>query len=459
MFEFDTLDDQYSEITPDILKLANLSIENSSIQAEWFQKYQVNRGLRDLNGNGVLTGLTEISEIKSFDVIDGQKTPCQGELYYRGYSIQNIVDGFIKDKRFGFEEISYLLLFGTLPGGSQLEQFDGMLADYRTLPTSFVRDIIMKAPSSDMMNTLARSVLTLYAYDTKANDVSIPNVLRQSLLLISLFPLLAVYGYQAYRHYFAGDSLFIHTPRQGLSTAELILHLLRPDSKYTELEARILDLALVLHAEHGGGNNSTFTTHVISSSGTDTYSVIAASLGSLKGPKHGGANIKVVQMFTEMKNTLQDWTDEDAVADYLKKLLHKEAFDKAGLIYGMGHAVYSLSDPRANLFKQFVKSLADEKGKQKEFQLYSLVERLASKVIAQERKIYKGVSANIDFYSGFVYSMLDLPEELYTPIFAIARISGWSAHRIEELINVGKIIRPAYMNVCPHKDYIPMEER
>lgn len=459
MFEFDTLDDQYSEITPDILKLANLSIENSSIQAEWFQKYQVNRGLRDLNGNGVLTGLTEISEIKSFDMIDGKKTPCQGELYYRGYSIQNIVDGFIKDKRFGFEEISYLLLFGTLPDGSQLKQFNGMLADYRTLPTSFVRDIIMKAPSSDMMNTLARSVLTLYAYDTKANDVSIPNVLRQSLLLISLFPLLAVYGYQAYRHYFAGDSLFIHTPQQGLSTAELILHLLRPDSKYTELEARILDLALVLHAEHGGGNNSTFTTHVISSSGTDTYSVIAASLGSLKGPKHGGANIKVVQMFTEMKNTLQDWTDEEAVAGYLKKLLHKEAFDKTGLIYGMGHAVYSLSDPRANLFKQFVKSLADEKGKQKEFQLYSLVERLASKVIAQERKIYKGVSANIDFYSGFVYSMLDLPEELYTPIFAIARISGWSAHRIEELINVGKIIRPAYMNVCPHKDYIPMEER
>lgn len=459
MFEFDTLDDQYSEITPDILKLANLSIENSSIQAEWFQKYQVNRGLRDLNGNGVLTGLTEISEIKSFDMIDGKKTPCQGELYYRGYSIQNIVDGFIKDKRFGFEEISYLLLFGTLPDGGQLEQFNGMLADYRTLPTSFVRDIILKAPSSDMMNTLARSVLTLYAYDTKANDVSIPNVLRQSLLLISLFPLLAVYGYQAYRHYFAGDSLFIHTPQHGLSTAELILHLLRHDSKYTELEARILDLALVLHAEHGGGNNSTFTTHVISSSGTDTYSVIAASLGSLKGPKHGGANIKVVQMFTEMKNTLHDWTDEEAVADYLKKLLHKEAFDKTGLIYGMGHAVYSLSDPRANLFKQFVKSLADEKGKQKEFQLYSLVERLASKVIAQERKIYKGVSANIDFYSGFVYSMLDLPEELYTPIFAIARISGWSAHRIEELINVGKIIRPAYMNVCPHKNYIPMEER
>ncbi len=459
MFEFDTLDDKYSEVTPEIKRLAQLSVENSSIDLDLFQKYQVNRGLRDLNGNGVLTGLTEISDIIAFDYDKGEKIPRDGELYYRGVSINDIVGGFLKDRRFGFEEVTYLLIFGQLPTASQLEEFRGMLEKYRTLPTSFVRDIIMKAPSSDMMNTLARSVLTLYAYDTKANDITIPNVLRQSLLLISLFPLLAVYGYQAYRHYFAGDSLFIHTPKPGLSTAELILYLLRPDSKYTELEAKILDIALVLHAEHGGGNNSTFTTHVISSSGTDTYSVVAAALGSLKGPKHGGANIKVVQMFADMKEKLHDWTDEEEVEAYLRALLHKEAFDKAGLIYGMGHAIYSLSDPRANIFKKFVKSLSEEKGREKEFQLYAMVERLAAKVIADERKIYKGVSANIDFYSGFVYSMLDLPLELYTPIFAIARISGWSAHRIEELINVGKIIRPAYKNVCPHTDYIPMEDR
>lgn len=459
MFEFDTLDDKYSEVTPEIKRLAQLSVENSSIDLELFQKYQVNRGLRDVNGNGVLTGLTEISDIIAFDYKNGEKFPRDGELYYRGISINDIVGGFIKDQRFGFEEATYLLIFGKMPTASQLEEFRGMLEKYRTLPTSFVRDIIMKAPSSDMMNTLARSVLTLYAYDTKANDITIPNVLRQSLLLISLFPLLAVYGYQAYRHYFAGDSLFIHTPKPGLSTAELILHLLRPDSKYTELEAKILDIALVLHAEHGGGNNSTFTTHVISSSGTDTYSVVAAALGSLKGPKHGGANIKVVQMFADMKETLHDWTDEEEIEAYLRALLHKEAFDKAGLIYGMGHAIYSLSDPRANIFKKFVKSLSEEKGREKEFQLYAMVERLAAKVIADERKIYKGVSANIDFYSGFVYSMLDLPLELYTPIFAIARISGWSAHRIEELINVGKIIRPAYKNVCPHTEYIPMEDR
>ena len=334
-----------------------------------------------------------------------------------------------------------------------------MLSDYRTLPTSFVRDIIMKAPSSDMMNTLARSVLTLYSYDENANDIRIENVLRQCLQLIALFPLLSVYGYQAYSHYHDGNSLYIHNPLPELSTAENILRVLRPDSSYTDLEARILDLALVLHAEHGGGNNSTFTTHVVSSSGTDTYSVIAASLGSLKGPKHGGANIKVVQMFEDMKNTLPDWEDEDAVSAYLKALLHKEAFDRAGLIYGMGHAVYSLSDPRANIFKKSVKSLSEAKGREKEYKLYSLVERLAPQIISEERRIYKGVSANIDFYSGFVYSMLDLPIELYTPIFAISRIAGWSAHRLEELINAGKIIRPAYKNVAPRREYIPMEQR
>ena len=365
----------------------------------------------------------------------------------------------MKEERFGFEEVSYLLLFGDLPDNKQLGDFTRILGNYRSLPTSFVRDIIMKAPSSDMMNTLARSVLTLFSYDDNASDVSIPNVLRQCLELIALFPLLAVYGYQAYKHYHDGQSLYIHSPLPELSTAENILHILRPDSQYTALEARILDIALVLHAEHGGGNNSTFTTHVVSSSGTDTYSVIAASLGSLKGPKHGGANIKVVEMFEDLKNTLDDWTDEEQVRKYLVDLLHKRAFDKAGLIYGMGHAIYSVSDPRAEVFKGFVKSLSQEKGLHDEFELYSMVERLAPVIIGEERKIYKGVSANVDFYSGFVYNMLGLPLELFTPIFAIARISGWSAHRLEELINAGKIIRPAYMNVCARNEYVPLEER
>jgi citrate synthase len=458
-YQFNTLDDKYSEITPEIMELTQLCMDNSTIDAELYTKYKVNRGLRDLDGNGVLTGLTEISEIQAFDNVDGKKVPCEGRLFYRGIDIKEFVDGFIKEKRFGFEEAAYLLIFGKLPAPAQLADFCGLLAQYRTLPTSFVRDIIMKSPTSDMMNTLARSVLTLHAYDARANDVSLPNVVRQSLLLTAVFPLLSVYGYQTYRHYFEGDSLFIHTPQPELSTAENILYMLRPDSQYTELEARILDVALVLHAEHGGGNNSTFTTHVVSSSGTDTYSTVAASLGSLKGPKHGGANIKVVQMFEDLKESVTDWTDEDRVAAYLRDLLNKKAFDRAGLIYGMGHAVYSLSDPRADIFKRFVESLSEEKGKSEEFRLYSMVERLAAKIIAEERKIYKGVSANIDFYSGFVYSMLDLPLELYTPIFAIARIAGWSAHRVEELINAGKIIRPAYLNVGPRKAYVPLQNR
>lgn len=456
---FNTLDSKYSEVTKEILDLTDLCIKNSKIDTELYSKYAVNRGLRDVNGNGVLTGLTEISEIQAFDTSTGEKLPCEGELYYRGYDVNKIVSGFIKEKRFGFEEVTYLLIFGDLPTKEQLADFQKLLAKYRTLPTSFVRDIIMKAPSADMMNTLARSVLTLHAYDTKANDISIPNVLRQSLLLISVFPLLAVYGYQAFKHYHEGDNFFIHTPKPELSTAENILYMLRQDCKYTELEAKILDVALVLHAEHGGGNNSTFTTHVVSSSGTDTYSVVAASLGSLKGPKHGGANIKVVQMFEDLKKNVPDWTDEEKVSQYLLKLLRKEAFDKAGLIYGMGHAIYSISDPRANIFKKFVESLSVEKGREEEFKLYAMVEKLAKKVIGEERKIYKGVSANVDFYSGFVYNMLDLPLELYTPIFGIARISGWSAHRIEELINSGKIIRPAYKNVCERTTYVPIDER
>lgn len=449
----------YSEITPEIIAYSELCTKNSTIETELYKKFKVNRGLRDLEGNGVLTGLTEISEIQAFTFENGVKIGKEGKLFYRGINVENLVNGFVKEKRFGFEEVTYLLLFGDLPSSRDLTDFSKILGKYRSLPTDFVRDIIMKAPSSDMMNTLARSVLTLYSYDDNASDVSIPNVLRQCLELIALFPLLAVYGYQAYKHYHDGQSLYIHAPQPELSTAENILHILRPDSQYTELEARILDIALVLHAEHGGGNNSTFTAHVVSSSGTDTYSVIAASLGSLKGPKHGGANIKVVQMFDDMKNTLDDWTDEEQVRKYLVDLLHKRAFDKAGLIYGMGHAIYSVSDPRAEVFKSFVKSLSDEKGLHNEFELYSMVERLAPEVIGEERKIYKGVSANVDFFSGFVYNMLGLPLQLFTPIFAMARISGWSAHRLEELINAGKIIRPAYKNVCERSEYIPLEER
>lgn len=448
-----------SSITPEILALSNLCAKNSVIDSSLYTKYQVKRGLRDVSGAGVLTGLTEIAEVRSHLIVDSEYIPCEGQLFYRGIDVKQIVQGFIEDNRFGFEEVTYLLLFGKLPSVEELANFNALLGEYRSLPTSFVRDIIMKAPSKDMMNTLARSVLTLYSYDDLADDITLPNVLRQSLQLISLFPLLSVYGYQAYSHYHDGQSLVIHTPDPNLSTAELILHLLRPDSKYTPLEAKILDVALVLHAEHGGGNNSTFTTHVVTSTGTDTYSSVAASLGSLKGPKHGGANIKVIQMFEDMKNVIKDWEDEDEVRAYLAALLQKNAFDKSGLIYGMGHAVYSISDPRAEIFKGFVEKLSLEKGRDKEFKLYNLVETLAPEVIATERQIYKGVSANVDFYSGFVYSMLDLPLELYTPIFAIARISGWSAHRMEELINAGKIIRPAYKNVAKVKPYSKLKDR
>ena len=449
---------KFSEISPEIINWAQICKENN-IDPSLYTKYEVKRGLRDISGQGVLTGLTEISEIHSYDMKNGKLIPCDGKLYYRGVDVEDIIAGFTADNRFGFEEVTYLLLFGKLPTKKELVDFNNILSKYRSLPTGFVRDIIMKAPSNDMMNTLARSVLTLYSYDNNPDDISIENVLRQSLHLIALFPLLSVYGYQAYHHYHAGQSLFIHAPEPKLSTAENILHLLRPDSKYTNLEAKILDIALVLHAEHGGGNNSTFTTHVVSSSGTDTYSTIAASLGSLKGPKHGGANIKVIKMFEDMKKSITDWEDEDAIKSYLNNLLDKKAFDKAGLIYGMGHAVYSISDPRANVFKGFVEKLSKEKNLTKEFKLYSLIEKLAPEVISKRRRIYKGVSANVDFYSGFVYNMLGLPLELYTPIFAIARISGWCAHRIEELVNEGKIIRPAYKSVKKRVAYSPLNKR
>ena len=449
----------YSEVTPEIIQLAKMNEKADIIATELFTKYDVKRGLRDLNGKGVLAGLTRISDVRANRIVDGVQIPIHGNLFYRGYNVKDLVDGFTKDNRFGFEEVTYLLLFDKLPNKKELDDFCELLSFYRNLPTSFVRDIIMKAPSRDMMNTLARSVLTLYSYDDRADDTSLPNVLRQCLQLISLFPLLSIYGYQAYSYYHDGKSLYIHSPLPELSAAENILHILRPDSSYTPLEARILDIALVLHMEHGGGNNSSFTTHVVTSSLTDTYSVIAAAIGSLKGPRHGGANIKVVQMFEEMKRVLSDWNDEEEVADYLLKLLRKEAFDHAGLIYGVGHAVYSKSDPRAVIFKSFVEKLSEEKGLQKEFALYSLVERLAPEVIAKERQIYKGVNINVDFYSGFVYHMLGLPMELYTPIFAMARISGWSAHRMEELANNGKIIRPAYKPIGSDHDYVDMPSR
>ncbi|RKJ41405.1 citrate/2-methylcitrate synthase [Acutalibacter sp. 1XD8-33] len=443
----------YSEIRPEVEKLAQACVENSRIDPALYTEYDVKRGLRDLNGKGVLTGLTNISEIVSTKTVDGKSVPCEGKLYYRGYDVEELIRRQPKGENFGYERTAYLLLFGQMPDAGQLQEFCQLLSFYRTLPTSFVRDIIMKAPSGDMMNTLARSVLTLYSYDEAAEDISIPNVLRQCMQLIALFPLLSVYGYQAYRHYHDGQSLFIHQPDPGLSTAENILRILRPDCQYTALEAKVLDIALILHADHGGGNNSTFTTHVVTSSGTDTYSAIAAALGSLKGPKHGGANIKVVQMFEDIKAHIQDWEDEEEIIAYLYKLLHKEAFDRSGLIYGMGHAVYSISDPRAKTMASFVEGLSQEKGRTEEYRLYQKVARLAVEAITKDRKIYKGVSANVDFYSGFIYSMLDLPMELYTPIFAISRIAGWSAHRIEELVGGGKIIRPSYKAVQEHRAF------
>ena len=449
----------FSQTTPEILEFSTLFENNTKINPSQYDKYDVKRGLRDLNGKGVLAGLTVISEIVSTKNVDGKELPCEGKLYYRGIDVETIVEGFLKENRFGFEEVAYLLMFGELPNKDELDRFNRVLAFYRSLPTNFVRDIIMKAPSKDMMNTLSRSVLTMYSYDDFASDTTIPNVLRQCLQLTALFPMISVYGYQAYCHYHDKKSLFIHSPEDNLSTAENILHILRADSKYTPLEAKILDLALVLHAEHGGGNNSTFTTHVVTSSGTDTYSAITAALCSLKGPRHGGANIKVVQMFEDMKANISDWTDETSVADYLERLLAKQAFDKTGLIYGMGHAVYSTSDPRANILKGFVESLAEEKNRNDEFKLYSMVERLAPEIISNKRRIYKGVSANVDFYSGFVYNMLDLPLQLFTPLFAIARMPGWAAHRLEEISNAGKIIRPAYKSVSDYKDYIPLYTR
>ena len=448
----------YSKYAQDLSELAKMASKNDIINSKLYEKYDVKRGLRDVNGNGVVCGLTEISEIQAFKKDkDGTKHPTEGQLYYRGIEIRELVKG-VSGRRFAFEEAAFLLLFGSLPTQHQLQRFCELLADFRFLPVAFVRDIIMKAPSRDMMNMLARCVLSLYSYDPKPDDISKKNVLRQSLQLIAQFPLLAVYSQKAYRYYHSDESLFIHKPRKELSTAENILYMLRDDCSYTALEAEVLDLCLILHAEHGGGNNSTFTTHVVTSSGTDTYSSVAASLGSLKGPKHGGANIKVCEMFDCIKEAVPDF-DRGKLKDYVARILDKDAYDHTGLVYGMGHAVYSLSDPRADILKTFAEKLAAEKHMEEEYEMRKYVAQAAAELIAEKRRIYKGVSPNVDFYSGFVYDMLGLPRELYTPFFAVSRIVGWSAHRIEEITNGGKIIRPGYQAVAKHQKYIPLEQR
>ena len=424
-----------------------LCIANDTISDNLFVEYGVNRGLRDLNGKGVLTGLTNISKITSFkDGEDGKRVPCDGELWYRGYNVQTLINELEPDE-FGFEKTAYLLLFGQKPTSEEQEEFAAVLGKSRTLPSNFTRDVIMKAPSKDIMNSMTRSILTLASYDGLISDSSVANNIRQCINLIATFPMLAVYGYHAYNHYENNQSMYIHRPDPKLSTAENFLRMLRNDNKYSPLEARVLDVALMLHMEHGGGNNSTFTTRVVTSAGTDTYSAIAAAMSSLKGPKHGGANIKVMEMMQDIRKNVKDWGDRDEVRAYLAKMLDGEVFDKKGLIYGMGHAVYSISDPRERVFKGYVEKLAVVKGRDREMNLYNLIEELAPELIAEKRHIFKGVSPNVDFYSGFVYEMLGIPMELYTPLFAIARIVGWSAHRIEELIGMNKIIRPAYMSV------------
>ncbi len=443
---------QYTE------KMASLCRENDAVRRELYKEFGVKAGLRDENGQGVLAGLTNISEVKAFEMVDGVKTPCDGQLRYRGYDVKDLIRGST-GMRFAFEETAYLLIFGRLPDEEELSSFCEALSVCRTMPTNFTRDVIMKAPSGDVMNTMTKSVLTLASYDKKVADLSEENALRQCIGLISVFPMLAVYGYHAYNHYRKNASMYIHRPNPRYSIAENFLRMLRPDMKYTPLEARVLDVALLLHAEHGGGNNSTFTTRVVTSSGSDTYSAMAAALCSLKGKRHGGANIMVMAMMEDIKRHVKDWSDEDEVMAYLAKILNKEAFDHKGLIYGMGHAVYSLSDPREVIFKGFVEKLAAEKGREKDLALYNAVESAAPKLIARERKIYKGVSPNVDFYSGFVYEMLGIPVELYTPLFAIARVAGWSAHRMEELVSANKIIRPAYKSLVTPQEYVPRDER
>ena len=433
--------------------------KHNQIDPAFYERYRVKRGLRNADGTGVMAGVTQIGNVMGYYVQDGERIPAPGKLVYRGIDVEELINGFVSEGRFGFEETAYLLLLGRLPNAAELESFKNQLAYYRTLPGNFVRDVILKAPSQDIMNSLARSVLNLASYDERCDDISLPNVMRQCLQLIALFPVLSVYGYQAYT-YKSGNSLYIHAPQPELSTAENILSLLRPDSSYSFWEAHVLDICLTLHAEHGGGNNSTFTTHVVTSSGTDTYSCMAAALASLKGPKHGGANIKVIRMFEDMKEQVKDWKDEDEVRHYLQALLDKQAFDKAGLIYGMGHAIYTLSDPRAVLLKRFARSLAETKGMLDEFELFERVERLTPEVLRTVKGEEKVVCANVDLFSGLVYKMMGIPMELYTPLFAVARMVGWCAHRIEEVCQpANRIIRPAYKAVAPMRAFVPLDQR
>lgn len=440
-------------------KLGAIVEENDKIDPDLYKKYNVKRGLRDIDGTGVLVGLTEIGDVRAYIFDEEEKIPVEGRLLYRGIEINDIVHGYQSEKRFGFEECCYLLLFGELPNKTSLEEFQNLLGEFRELPVGFIEDMILKAPSKDIMNKLARSVLASYSYDPNPDDISLKNTLRQCIELIARFPTMAAYGYQAKAHYHDGCSLYIHRPSKQLNTAENILHLIRPDSYYTASEAELLDLALVLHAEHGGGNNSTFVAHVVTSTGTDTYSAIAAAIGSLKGPQHGGANLKVMEMMEEIKKNVKDWDDEEEIGEYLAKIMRKEVFDRSGLIYGIGHAVYTVSDPRTILLKQKAENIAKDKGLEKEYRLYTHVERLAPEVFYKEKKNDKVMCANVDFYSGFVYKTLNIPVELFTPIFAVGRMAGWCAHRIEELVNGGRIIRPAYKNVEPKKKYTPMSER
>jgi citrate synthase len=440
-------------------KLVEKGRRSGKINMALYQKYDVKRGLRDSSGRGVLTGLTEISDVIGMEATEtGDRAPCEGQLYYQGYNVKDLIKGH-KGRRFGYEEVAYLLMFGSLPTQQELDDFISILTDYRELPEEFTRDIIMRMPANNIMNSLQKCVLSLYSYDSDPDGLDVQNIVRQSLSLVAKMPLMAVYSYHAYRHYSLGGNLIIRNPNPDLSLAENLLQMLHPDGNYTDLEAKVMDVALILHAEHGGGNNSTFTTHVVSSTGTDTYSTTAASLGSLKGPRHGGANLKVQKMFEDIREHVTDWDSDEQIRSYLMKVLDKKAFDHSGLIYGIGHAVYSLSDPRAVILKEYARRLAIEKGKEDEFRLYENVERIGKQCTVEKRNLFKPVCANVDFYSGFVYSMLNFPVELYTPLFAIARISGWSAHRIEEMVNAGKIIRPAYKYVGHHRRYKPIEKR
>jgi len=433
---------------------------HNKIDPALYAKYNVKRGLRNEDGTGVLVGLTEIGNVHGYILDEGEKVPVPGKLYYRGYDVEDLVAGCYRENRFGFEEVSFLLIFGKLPNAQELADFQKVLGELRTLPNGFFEDMILKAPSPDIMNKLARSVLASYSYDPNPEDFSLRNILRQSIELIARFATMVAYAYQVRQHYYFGESLYLHAPNKDLSTAENLLLMIRPNSKYTRQEAEILDLALILHAEHGGGNNSTFTIRVVSSAATDTYAAVAAALGSLKGAKHGGANNRVMAMMEDLEKNVKDWKDDDEVLSYLKKILRKEVGDRSGLIYGMGHAVYTLSDPRAVLLKEKAKALAQEMGYREEFDLYERIERLVPRAFLEEKNSDKPIAPNVDFFSGFVYKMLNIPGALYTPIFAIARISGWVAHRIEEIVSGGKIIRPAYKNVYTKKEeYVPLAQR